>query len=201
MSDQQPGFQAQTDAVSPEMPYESQDLARLPDQNGAMTARCCLHRPELGEASSVAPDLLTPLQARFDREKMPEARGKDMSNQQAATSIRDMAREAREDKRAGAYAFWLAIAILIAGVLDVVSTDLALAAGGAREANPVVRALQATLGGFWVVPKLLLHGVLGYMVTWFPNRPTLVSMTIVCVLVLFAAVNNFSIYFDTISRL
>ena len=201
MPDQQPAFQDHIDAFSPKMPHEPRDLARLPGQIGATAARNRRQPSELTSASSMAPELLSLLQQRCGRDSMAEARGKEMSDQQAATSIREMAREAREDKRAGAYAFWLAVAILIAGVLDVVSTDLALAAGGAREANPVVRALQASLGAFWVVPKLLLHGVLGYMVTWFPNRPTLISMTIVCGLVLLAAANNFSIYFDTISRL
>lgn len=113
-------------------------------------------------------------------------------------SIDHAAREARACPRAATFAWWLALALIIVGFLDVVSTDLALATGGAVEANPVVRNMQAALGPLWVAPKILLHGALAFMVVWYPNRATLVAMTGVAGLVLFAAVNNFGIYADIV---
>ena len=92
----------------------------------------------------------------------------------------------------------LAVGLIVAGALDCVSTDLALGSGGAREANPVVAAMQTALGPFWLAPKMAVHGSLAWMVVWFPNRPTLFALSAVALLTALAAVNNFAIYFTVI---
>ena len=116
-----------------------------------------------------------------------------MSSLGFTASFFAIARDARADKEAADFGFWLAVAIAVAGVFDVISTDLALSAG-AYEANPIIRSLQAWLGVAWIAPKLLMHVLLGYMVMWYPNRPTLIMMTIVCGLIFLAAFNNFGIF-------
>ncbi len=65
--------------------------------------------------------------------------------------------------------FALAALLLIAGGLDTVSTNVALAAGYA-EGNPIVGALQSTLGPMWVLPKIALHLAAAYLVLWLPSR-------------------------------
>lgn len=117
-----------------------------------------------------------------------------VANTVAKKNLSTLAREARERPGLVRWSFWLAVVLVIVGFLDVISTDIALATGGAREANPVVRGLMDVLGPFWVVPKMVLHVVLGYMVVWYPNRPTLATMSAVAGLVLAAAINNFIIY-------
>ncbi|MBX2855529.1 MAG: hypothetical protein KTR21_11095 [Rhodobacteraceae bacterium] len=120
-----------------------------------------------------------------------------MSSLSITASFFAMARDARADKQAADFGFWLAVAIAVAGVFDVISTDLALSTG-AQEANPIIRQLQTWLGAAWLAPKLMLHVLLGYMVMWFPNRPTLIMMTVVCGLIFLAAFNNFGIYFQAV---
>lgn len=113
--------------------------------------------------------------------------------------LNELAREARLDQRAVAWARWLALAIIIVGLMDCVSTELALASGQAREANPVVRAMLETIGVFWLLPKMMVHGALAGMSVWYPNRVTLTALTGVACLAGLAAANNFAIYFDAVS--
>lgn len=110
-----------------------------------------------------------------------------------------LAREARQNPGAMAWARWLALAIIIVGLLDCVSTELALASGHAREANPVVRALLETVGVYWLLPKMAVHGALAGMSVWYPNRLTLAALSMVACLAGVAAANNFAIYFDAFS--
>lgn len=114
------------------------------------------------------------------------------------SGIFDEARLARADAHAVRWSYWLAYALVFVGMMDAISTEVALRAGGAWEANPIIRALQANLGVYWIVPKMALHGMLAFMVIWYPNRTTLVAMTGVAALVTAASVNNFTIYFSTI---
>ncbi|MGD1868383.1 MAG: DUF5658 family protein [Neomegalonema sp.] len=113
-------------------------------------------------------------------------------------ALEDAALSARHCPKASSFAWWLAMALIVVGFLDVVSTDLALATGGAVEANPIVRQMQAAMGPWWVAPKILLHGGLAFMVVWYPNWTTRVTMSGVAGLVLAAAVNNFGIYADIV---
>lgn len=124
-----------------------------------------------------------------------------MTNQADTVTVFDLAREARSNPGCRTYGFWLAIGIVLVGLLDVVSTDIALTHGGAYEANPLIRSLMTSLGVFWVAPKMILHGALGYMVIWYPNRITLAVMTVVAGLVALAAANNFYIYAEAVGAL
>ena len=65
--------------------------------------------------------------------------------------------------------FALAAMLLIAGGMDAVSTNVALA-GGFTEANPVMDSLQTTMGSWWVVPKIALHLAAAYLLLWLPSR-------------------------------
>ena len=53
--------------------------------------------------------------------------------------------------------------IFMLGLLDVVSTNLVIAAGGS-ELNPIVTWLMERLENWWHVPKLALHIVAGLLV-------------------------------------
>ena len=66
-------------------------------------------------------------------------------------------------------ALLLAAMLVFVGVLDVISTNAALAAGNA-EANPLVAAFQRHWGIWWFVPKLSIHIALAAMVLWLPSR-------------------------------
>ena len=57
----------------------------------------------------------------------------------------------------------------LVGVLDVISTTLAIEAGLGEEANPVVRAAMTEFGSGWIAAKLLLQSVVSVMVLWFPH--------------------------------
>lgn len=107
------------------------------------------------------------------------------------------AREARANAKNLVWAQRLAIGLIVVGALDAFSTEVALAAGSAWEMNPLIRAAQATLGVYWVMPKMLLHGFLAGMVVWYPNRATLIAMTGVSLIVLLASINNFTVYLNT----
>lgn len=124
-----------------------------------------------------------------------------MAEDSERNSLNALARDARAEGRGVMWARWLAAAIIVVGALDAVSTDLALGTGLAREANPVVRFIQAQLGDLWLAPKMALHGVMAWMVTWYPNLPTLIALTAVSALAGLAAVNNFAIYFEVAGQI
>jgi len=62
--------------------------------------------------------------------------------------------------------FWLLL-ILFAGLelADVVTTNLVLSIPGAREANPIMAAIQTHLGSAWWLPKAAI-------VAWFAVAAT-----------------------------
>lgn len=93
-------------------------------------------------------------------------------------------------------AFILSLMIVLAGALDSLSTELALATGFAREANPLVRAVQEAIGVWWILPKMALHGALAWLVTWRPTWFTIGVMSLVTMLTFAAAANNFMIFAD-----
>ncbi|MCI4660452.1 MAG: DUF5658 family protein [Neomegalonema sp.] len=117
-----------------------------------------------------------------------------MSASVAKKTITMKAAEARALPMRESWGFWLAVFLVMVGFLDVVSTEVALGTGAAREANPVVRSMMESIGVYWIAPKMLLHVMLGYMVVWYPNLPTLLTMSGVSMLVLAAAVSNSLIY-------
>ncbi len=99
-----------------------------------------------------------------------------------------------------ALAVALAAALSLAGLLDAVSTELALATGQAIEANPLVRAIQGEVGSFWLLPKLLVHILLAYVILTFPTRLTFAVMGALTATTFLVALSNFDIYFDIVMR-
>ena len=53
--------------------------------------------------------------------------------------------------------------IVVLGILDVISTNLVIAAGG-KEMNPIVRWTMDHLETWWHMPKILIHVVAGLLV-------------------------------------
>jgi Domain of unknown function (DUF5658) len=53
--------------------------------------------------------------------------------------------------------------IVVLGILDIVSTDMVLRAGGV-ELNPIVALWMKHLDHWWQLPKLLIHLLAGYLV-------------------------------------
>ncbi len=79
--------------------------------------------------------------------------------------------------------------IVIIGGLDVISTNVALAAGQI-EVNPLVRAFQAEMGTWWSLPKMALHLVLAYLVLWIPSKRMLATGAAVSAAYLLMVANN-----------
>lgn len=82
--------------------------------------------------------------------------------------------------------------IILLGVLDVISTNLVLAAGGS-ELNPIVIWLMESLDKFWYVPKLALHVFAGILV-YHVLRSRLTKTCAIALIVFYGAVvhNNFT---------
>jgi len=53
--------------------------------------------------------------------------------------------------------------VMLAGVADIITTERALARG-ARELNPIMRAMQEATGRFWWLGKILIHAVIAGVV-------------------------------------
>lgn len=111
------------------------------------------------------------------------------------TRLRNQARAARFDSSRMFIAQCLSFCIILIGVLDAVSTNAAINAGGV-EANPIIRFIMSQIGEFWVTPKLLVHVLLAFMVLWFPNKPTLIMMMCAMIMTVYAVLGNFSIAFS-----
>lgn len=61
------------------------------------------------------------------------------------------------------FAAFIGTMIVILGILDVVSTNLVLAAGGV-EMNPIVALWMQHLEDWWHLPKLMIHLLAAYLV-------------------------------------
>ncbi len=83
----------------------------------------------------------------------------------------------------------LALAIVIVGGLDLVSTNVALAAGQ-LEGNPLLRSIQMDLGPWWSLPKMAFHLALAYLVLWIPSRRMLATGAVVSVAYVMLVANN-----------
>ena len=77
--------------------------------------------------------------------------------------------ESRQDRRLVFTARVLAALIVLVGVLDVISTNAALAAGY-MESNVLIAAIQAVWGVWWFIPKLAVHVALAAFVLWLPSK-------------------------------
>jgi len=87
----------------------------------------------------------------------------------------------RRDSRLRLAARVLALLIVVVGILDVVSTNASIAAGGA-ETNVLIAALMTRLGAWWFVPKLATHVTVAAFVMWLPSK-RLLSKARTCVMV------------------
>ena len=66
----------------------------------------------------------------------------------------------------------LGVLIVLLGVLDVISTNMVIAAGG-TEMNPIVSWTMEQLEHWWQMPKLAIHIVAGLLVFhWLNSRFT-----------------------------
>jgi len=83
----------------------------------------------------------------------------------------------------------LALAIVIVGGLDLVSTNAALAVGQ-LEGNPLLRSIQLELGVWWSLPKMAFHLALAYLVLWMPSKRMLATGAVVSVAYVLLIANN-----------
>lgn len=84
------------------------------------------------------------------------------------------------------------VLIVLLGVLDVISTNLVLAAGG-TELNPIVAWFMESLDSWWLVPKLTLHIIAGLLV-YHVLRSRLAASCAVILIIFYVIVvqNNFA---------
>ncbi len=61
------------------------------------------------------------------------------------------------------FAAFIGTLIVVLGILDVVSTNLVIRAGGV-EMNPIVKFWMEYLDQWWHLPKLLIHLLAAYLV-------------------------------------
>jgi hypothetical protein len=63
----------------------------------------------------------------------------------------------------------LGVLIVVLGILDVISTNLVIAAGGV-ELNPIVAWIMERFDSWWHMPKLFVHIVAGLLVFYLLNN-------------------------------
>lgn len=89
---------------------------------------------------------------------------------------------------------WLAVIVYaFVGAADIYSTLLGVHSGVAEEINPVLRAAMDHIGLGWVAAKLLLQGVISFMVLWFPHRIVLGIFIVAIAFNIGVVVNNLHI--------
>jgi hypothetical protein len=66
----------------------------------------------------------------------------------------------------------IALLIVVVGILDVISTNASIAAGGA-ETNGLVLAFMTELGFWWFLPKMAIHILVAAFILWLPSKPLL----------------------------
>ena len=101
-----------------------------------------------------------------------------------------IARRARDNARLVCWGRRLAAVLVIAGSLDVVSTNAALAVGHV-EGNPLLQSLQADMGAWWVLPKLVFHLAFASLILWIPSVRTLAVAGLVNAAYVLLVLNNF----------
>lgn len=79
------------------------------------------------------------------------------------------------------------------GVLDVISTILAIGGGRGEEANPVMQAMMSQLGPGWILGKFFLQALVSGMVLWYPHKYVLALFTPAVVGNAVVVANNFMI--------
>ncbi|MEM6538519.1 MAG: DUF5658 family protein [Pseudomonadota bacterium] len=105
------------------------------------------------------------------------------------------AEEARRSVMFATLALLLVVSYNFIGVLDIISTMLAISKGVGEEANPILRAMMAAFGPGWIIGKAAAHGLVSFMILWFPH-PIVLSFFALAVTGNAAVVaNNFAIAF------
>lgn len=102
---------------------------------------------------------------------------------------RRIACKSRNNQRLRRWGRVLALAIVIVGGLDLVSTNAALAVGQ-LEGNPLLRSIQLELGIWWSLPKMAFHLALAYLVLWMPSKRMLATGAVVSVAYVLLIANN-----------
>lgn len=87
--------------------------------------------------------------------------------------------------------------IVVLGILDIVSTDMVLRAGGV-ELNPIVAYSMKYLDQWWQLPKLLIHLLAGFLVYYLLYSRFTASVALLIVF-LYAIIvhHNFSLVIAT----
>lgn len=86
----------------------------------------------------------------------------------------------------------VAFAVILIGILDVVSTNAGLSAG-AVEVNPVMAYVQSAMGPWWVLPKIGLQIVSAAIVLMHPARMVFACVGSVMVVNSIVVMNNFAL--------
>lgn len=102
---------------------------------------------------------------------------------------RRIARKARANPHYRRWGRVLAAVVLIIGGFDIISTNAALASGNI-EGNPLIRSLQAGMGSWWSLPKMVYHLALACLVLWIPSKRMLVIGAVVSFGYVLVVVNN-----------
>ena len=103
--------------------------------------------------------------------------------------LRERANRNRRDARLSGTGRVLATLLVIVGGCDVVSTNVALAAGQV-EANPLVTMLQSEFGTWWSVPKIAFHLLFAMLILWLPSKKMLSIARFVILAYAVIVVNN-----------
>lgn len=91
------------------------------------------------------------------------------------------------------FAAFVGTMIIVLGILDVVSTNLVLQAGGV-EMNPIVAFWMEHLDHWWLLPKLMIHLLAAYLVYYLlSSRFTAVVALLILFLYGVIVHHNFSL--------
>ena len=86
----------------------------------------------------------------------------------------------------------VAFLLVLVGVLDVISTNVSLAAGNTED-NPLVATLMQHFGAWWFVPKLAVHIALAALVLRLPSRGMLQKASVGVALYAVIIAGNFHV--------
>ena len=98
----------------------------------------------------------------------------------------------RRDSKLRMTARLIALMIVVVGILDVISTNASIAAGGS-ETNALIAALMTQLGTWWFVPKIAVHVLVALFILWLPSRRLLRNAQVCVVVYALIIATNFYI--------
>jgi hypothetical protein len=100
-----------------------------------------------------------------------------------------IASENRNSPRLRLASFFIASCLLALTVLDIMTTNLGLAAG-AIEGNKIMRWFQDNMGQWWYLPRLIGQLIPAIMIVWYPHRYVLIIITPVIPILAYFVWNN-----------